>query len=325
MSAFKGWYLKKEKLTNAKQRGSWGVQTAASQQLGEQYLPEVIDFVMSSTVNSRQKFDSTIRAEDPDIPCTPWHNVIRTLYLCLHSNTSAIKRVLKIPGFLQRILSTCKEHTCYMHYNELMLDVLCVMIICVLGSRPNPELWQSMAQDIDTLSVIVHMFLQGEMQCEEMFSTFLKFLEVVHGVELTVQVMPQEHRKYPPFGPSTTPAMRLDKYGIEFQFLCYYKIYCSNPACGKLAPSDQAFAKCEQCSLCRYCSQECQTQHWNQAGHKEACSTDRFLMSEHISSSLIDDTTSNDSLDNPADTPLVFCYSSDQPCFPGQCVNNRGT
>ncbi|XP_078665269.1 uncharacterized protein LOC144907779 [Branchiostoma floridae x Branchiostoma belcheri] len=44
---------------------------------------------------------------------------------------------------------------------------------------------------------------------------------------------------------------------------------CCNPTCGK--PGYRSTLKlCAQCKLTRYCSRDCQRQHWL-AGHKKSC------------------------------------------------------
>ena len=43
---------------------------------------------------------------------------------------------------------------------------------------------------------------------------------------------------------------------------------CFNPSCGKSGP-ELALRKCSRCSAVRYCSRECQTEHWKE--HKASC------------------------------------------------------
>ncbi|KAI8507625.1 Ankyrin-1 [Branchiostoma belcheri] len=49
---------------------------------------------------------------------------------------------------------------------------------------------------------------------------------------------------------------------------------CCNPTCGK--PGYRSTLKlCAQCKLTRYCSRDCQKQHWT-AGHKKCCGHDAY-------------------------------------------------
>ncbi|XP_066287927.1 ankyrin repeat domain-containing protein 54-like isoform X2 [Branchiostoma lanceolatum] len=49
---------------------------------------------------------------------------------------------------------------------------------------------------------------------------------------------------------------------------------CCNPKCGK--PGYRSALKlCGRCKLTRYCSRDCQKQHWT-AGHKKCCGHDAF-------------------------------------------------
>ncbi|XP_062566982.1 uncharacterized protein LOC134229280 [Saccostrea cucullata] len=52
----------------------------------------------------------------------------------------------------------------------------------------------------------------------------------------------------------------------------FYEVYifCSSPACRKLETEKEKFLYCGKCRLSRYCSPECQKEHWKQ-GHKEMC------------------------------------------------------
>ncbi|XP_035682084.1 poly [ADP-ribose] polymerase tankyrase-2-like isoform X4 [Branchiostoma floridae] len=50
---------------------------------------------------------------------------------------------------------------------------------------------------------------------------------------------------------------------------------CCNPKCGK--PDHRSTLKlCGRCKLTRYCSRECQIQHWS-VGHKKCCGQDVYL------------------------------------------------
>ena len=43
-------------------------------------------------------------------------------------------------------------------------------------------------------------------------------------------------------------------------------VQCSGPDCVKMGMN-----KCRQCGRTRYCSRECQKQHWKEGGHKKEC------------------------------------------------------
>ncbi|XP_019634803.1 PREDICTED: kinase D-interacting substrate of 220 kDa-like [Branchiostoma belcheri] len=52
------------------------------------------------------------------------------------------------------------------------------------------------------------------------------------------------------------------------------RLRCCNPTCGK--PGDRSTLKlCGQCKLTRYCSRDCQKQHWT-VGHKKSCGHDGY-------------------------------------------------
>lgn len=47
-------------------------------------------------------------------------------------------------------------------------------------------------------------------------------------------------------------------------------LFCSSPSCRKLKDDLEKFWYCGACKLARYCSQECQREHWK-LGHKSVC------------------------------------------------------
>lgn len=47
------------------------------------------------------------------------------------------------------------------------------------------------------------------------------------------------------------------------------KRQCSQ--CAKVETADEPLRLCSNCKTAQYCSKECQTKHWREAGHKEAC------------------------------------------------------
>ncbi|XP_078682528.1 transient receptor potential cation channel subfamily A member 1-like [Branchiostoma floridae x Branchiostoma belcheri] len=55
-------------------------------------------------------------------------------------------------------------------------------------------------------------------------------------------------------------------------------LVCCNPVCGK--PGFRSTLKlCAQCKLTRYCSRDCQKQHWS-VGHKKSCGQDAYTGNE---------------------------------------------
>lgn len=56
------------------------------------------------------------------------------------------------------------------------------------------------------------------------------------------------------------------------QFLEVF-IFCSSPTCRKLETEKEKFLYCGQCKLSRYCSPQCQKDHWKQS-HKMMCLRD---------------------------------------------------
>ncbi|XP_035683002.1 uncharacterized protein LOC118420332 [Branchiostoma floridae] len=53
---------------------------------------------------------------------------------------------------------------------------------------------------------------------------------------------------------------------------------CCNPKCGK--PGYRSALKlCGRCKLTRYCSRDCQIQHWS-VGHKKCCGQDKYVDEE---------------------------------------------
>ena len=47
-------------------------------------------------------------------------------------------------------------------------------------------------------------------------------------------------------------------------------LFCSSPGCRKLQDDMEKFRYCGACKLARYCSEECQREHWK-VGHKSSC------------------------------------------------------
>ena len=50
----------------------------------------------------------------------------------------------------------------------------------------------------------------------------------------------------------------------------YYGVFCSSLKCSVLVDRDGLLPHCGRCMLARYCSRQCQRDHWKQ-GHKEQC------------------------------------------------------
>ena len=50
----------------------------------------------------------------------------------------------------------------------------------------------------------------------------------------------------------------------------YYGVFCSSLKCSVLVDKDGVLPHCGRCMLARYCSRQCQRDHWKQ-GHKEQC------------------------------------------------------
>ena len=50
----------------------------------------------------------------------------------------------------------------------------------------------------------------------------------------------------------------------------YYGVFCSSLKCSVLVDRDGLLPHCGRCMLARYCSRQCQRNHWKQ-GHKEQC------------------------------------------------------
>merc|ERR1712025_356475 len=118
------------------------------------------------------------------------------------------------------------------------------------GTKSNKVLWDYIVKDLD-LTTLLKL---GGPKMEEYFNfksgvpkamTFS--LQSVHnctpkvGPEIlwVVDMMPPN--------PHNTPAERLA--ANQAQKNNPYAVFCSNPDCGKEAPSDNAFAKCGRCHL----------------------------------------------------------------------------
>ncbi|XP_019646157.1 PREDICTED: kinase D-interacting substrate of 220 kDa-like [Branchiostoma belcheri] len=67
---------------------------------------------------------------------------------------------------------------------------------------------------------------------------------------------------------------RKEMLGLIEEALKTKLLRCCNPTCGK--PGYRSTLKlCAQCKLTRYCSRDCQKQHWT-VGHKKSCGHDAY-------------------------------------------------
>lgn len=70
----------------------------------------------------------------------------------------------------------------------------------------------------------------------------------------------------PPLGLKWSSKEKL-KEELDLDFLV---VFCSSPNCRKQCGKTEQFRYCGACKLTRYCSQDCQKEHWK-ATHKEKC------------------------------------------------------
>ena len=56
----------------------------------------------------------------------------------------------------------------------------------------------------------------------------------------------------------------------DLNYFASYRVFCSSLRCSRSARKDGVLPHCSRCMLARYCSRQCQKDHWKN-GHKENC------------------------------------------------------
>ncbi|XP_035682973.1 ankyrin repeat and SOCS box protein 11-like isoform X2 [Branchiostoma floridae] len=79
---------------------------------------------------------------------------------------------------------------------------------------------------------------------------------------------------------------------------------CCNPKCGKPGYR-KTLKRCSQCKLTRYCSRDCQIQHWS-VGHKKCCGQDKYIDEEP----------------HPMEKAVVYLVENDKQNDCHYCVNH---
>lgn len=234
-------------------------------------------------------------------PGEEWYRSLCALNLLLAcvQTTAVIKRVTQAKSVLRKVVSIL-EYAIYMSgknaptprsyscpeefYNPQRTirnnGVACwyVLARCVLGSKPNHALFQSLFAKFDfdcliNLEKLVWYEDYDESRWNCQIWPFVATLLHVHGCKFKfskkMASIQKKMVRNSPWGVkaiSTVVSERIQDGGAGSEYI----IHCASQDCAKTAVSDGVFKLCSRCRIAAYCSIKCQQDDWR-TFHKNDC------------------------------------------------------
>ena len=150
------------------------------------------------------------------------------------------------------------------------------MNIFVVGSKLDRNMWQYYTSNLDLSQLKQQGGGHGYcMYVSKLYQEMAINLQTFHDCKINYvkdagarrgilksRKLFESDRKHPS---SRLEDLVLSREGLE------YAVFCSYHKCGKRAERDHFAGKCGSCRLTRYCSKQCQIDHWTQGDHKINC------------------------------------------------------
>jgi len=276
--------------------------TAEGQQFNEVLLPHIMRHIMIGVQHV----------------CGDWLSDMTAVGCCVVRSGSAVEYVVRHTDFLRDVVS---KLCCIIDSNSLSKDsystateVYCnkaainsdiqdgvelhnsagsegicmnntmwLMIVCVAGSLPNKEQWESIMDKPNIQRLLRYAGPDIKNALSAKIYNFFYYLKWLHGVNVEITpIMRKAWQTYFPadVGEGYTREIKESRSArlqdrMENVFAgADYTVYCSNPGCEKVDRDDDGFKRCSRSKLCRYYSKECQVNHWKKGGHKKQCDSD---------------------------------------------------
>jgi len=245
------------------------------QHQSERILPHVIKSILSYETHD----------------CQLWMSDMIALRVCVASNTSALHYVLRYSNVMKVIIdalpSLAKRNKITLPDEQDGSEIRCIDIalknlyIFISGSKPDTDMWSYYTKNLDlsALSKIGskrggdHFFKSKNTL--RIYANIAGSLRVVHNC--VIKYSSHYHAGVTREGGwnSKSYTSQCKKHPVS-RLLAVpgvnnYAVFCSYPQCGKKAEKDHFTGKCGSCRLTRYCSKQCQVDHWIHGGHKELC------------------------------------------------------
>jgi len=243
-----------------------GGNTPEKHHLSERILPHLIKSILNYN-----KHD-----------CTTWKSEMHALSTCVNSNTSALQYVLKYSNLIEFIFDMLPKFAtkdfaplsrgpdpdgC-----ECIARALCTISMFVTGSKSDQKMWEYYTRNFKLselnqrgggyFSFVSSLYEKIAINLLRFHDCKIKYKSIAgrRGKKMT-SVLGSD-RKH--------PASRLEDMVLSISGM-QYRVFCSYPKCGKKADRDLFAGKCGSCRLTRYCSKQCQIDHWTQGDHKKNC------------------------------------------------------
>ena len=187
-----------------------------------------------------------------------------SMYRLLIVGKDSVVSVYMKEGLLRELYQQLK---CRMHLygpNPVEAATYCAKILycmAVVGTEKTYRMIKN-SKAVKTLKLYNESLTQSKPNCVEEISDWHIELEDIFDDYNVAKEECEEWRQ----------KVKLSEELGQYDFDCEEVTFCSAPSCRKLneGSSSQKFHYCGACKLSRYCSANCQREHWKQ-GHKEMC------------------------------------------------------
>ena len=154
------------------------------------------------------------------------------------------------------------------------LHLICM---CVYGTKPNPDLWKKVFLGFHFCLLMDKMDLPPDAPPSEVakevyakpwktqIADLLVTLNVYHDCKFSVGSTLKKFKKRnksQAIGLMLPSSTRSERLATFLPLANGYLVYCSSPSCSFSVDRDQTFRYCKNCKTARYCSEQCQKDHW---------------------------------------------------------------